>query len=95
LEKNMKITPQIRRSTTALVTAMSLLALTACGQTKEDRAASGALIGAGTGAVVGAAVAGSPAGGALVGGAIGAGAGAAAGALTDPSKIDLGKPIWK
>lgn len=78
-----------------LLAAASLLSLTACGETKKERAVSGAAIGAGAGAVAGALVAGSPAGGAIVGGAIGAGAGAAAGALTDPNDIDFGKPIWK
>ena len=66
------------------------LALTACGNTKEDRAASGALIGAGAGAVVGSAFH-SP----VTGAAIGAGVGATAGALTDEADINLGKPIWK
>lgn len=83
------------KKTIALLATVSLFGLAACGQTKNERAASGAAIGAGAGAVAGALVAGSPAGGALVGGAIGAGAGAAAGALTDPNDIDFGKPIWK
>lgn len=67
-----------------------LLALAACGTTKEDRAATGGLIGAGAGAVIG-----STMGAPVTGAAIGAGVGATTGALTDPSKINLGKPIWK
>lgn len=69
----------------------SLLIVAACGQTKEDRAATGGLMGAGAGAVIGSTV-GAP----VTGAAIGAGVGATAGALTDPSQINLGKkPIWK
>lgn len=64
--------------------------LVACGNTKEDRAASGGLLGAGAGAVVGSTV-GSP----VTGAAIGAGVGATAGALTDKSDINLGDPIWR
>lgn len=73
----------------------SALALAACGETKQDRALSGAGIGAAGGAALGAAVAGNPWGGAAVGGAIGAGAGAAVGALTDSNDVDLGKPAWR
>lgn len=65
--------------------------LSACGNTKQDRALTGAGIGAGVGAVGGAIVGGNPAAGA----AIGAGVGAATGALTDEAEIDLGKPVWK
>lgn len=67
-----------------------ILLLSACGTTKEDRAASGGLIGAGAGAVIGSTV-GHP----LTGAAIGAGVGATTGALADPSKLNLGKPVWK
>lgn len=73
----------------AVLTA-GLLALTACGDTQEDRAGSGALLGAGTGAVIGSTV-GAP----VTGAAIGAGAGATAGALTDKNDINLGKPLWR
>ncbi len=75
-----------------IVTLLSAaVLLTACGESKTDRAISGAAIGAGVGAA-GAAVAGSnPLGGA----AIGAGVGGVAGAATDSSQIDLGKPVWK
>lgn len=72
------------------IAALSLLTLTACGETKQDRALSGAAIGAGAGAV-GGALTGSPVGGALLGGA----AGGAAGYLTDKDQINLGKPVWR
>lgn len=78
----MKITP--------LILATTLLALTACGESKQDRAASGALLGAGGGALIGSTV-GAP----VTGAAIGAGVGATTGALTDKADINLGKPIWK
>lgn len=73
----------------------SVLMLAACGETKNDRALSGAGIGAGVGAATGALVAGNPWAGAAVGGAIGAGAGAAVGAITDPNDVNLGKPVWR
>lgn len=63
------------------------IALTACGNTKGERALSGAGIGAGVGAVGGAVTGGSVAGGAVLGGFVGA----AAGALTDKDQIDLDK----
>jgi osmotically inducible lipoprotein OsmB len=69
---------------------LSLLALSACGNSQSDRALSGAAIGAGVG-VVGGALLGSPAAGAAIGGAVGAGAGA----LTDEEQIDLGQPVWR
>lgn len=67
-----------------------LFVLAACGQTKEDRAATGGLLGAGAGAVIGSTV-GAP----VTGAVIGAGVGATTGALTDPNSINMGKPIWK
>jgi osmotically inducible lipoprotein OsmB len=70
--------------------ALSLGALSACGDTKTDRALSGGAIGAGAGALGGALV-GAPVGGAVLGGA----AGAATGALTDKDQVDLGKPAWR
>lgn len=76
------------RASLLLLTA--LLALSACGHSKQDRAASGALIGAGAGAVIGSTV-GAPGHGALIGGAVGA----ATGAMTDTDTINLGKPWWR
>jgi osmotically inducible lipoprotein OsmB len=73
-----------------LAVTLSLLALTGCGNTTGDRALSGGGIGAGVGAVSGALM-GAPLEGALIGGAVGAGAGA----LTNPSQVDLGKPVWR
>jgi hypothetical protein len=57
--------------------SLSVLALAACGDTMEQRAASGALIGAGAGAVASGEVS-----GAVVGGV----AGAAVGAATTPDR---------
>lgn len=68
-----------------------ILLLTACGNTKSDRALSGAGLGAGAGALAGAATGGSAVTGALIGGA----GGAAAGALTDSDDFNMGKPIWR
>lgn len=67
-----------------------LVGLAACGNTKGDRALSGAGIGAGVG-LVGGALVGAP----VTGAAIGAAAGAGTGALTNEDQIDLGKPFWK
>lgn len=65
--------------------------LSACGDSRSDRALSGAGIGAGAGALGGAVLGGSPVTGAVVGGAVGA----AAGGLTDRNDINLGKPVWR
>ena len=73
-----------------LLGTISLLALSACGNSTGDRALSGGAIGAGVGAV-GGALLGAPLEGALIGGAVGAGTGA----LTNSNQIDLGRPIWK
>jgi len=59
--------------------------LFACGNTRSERALSGAGIGAGIGAAGAAVTNGNPLGGAVLGGA----AGAATGALTDPDTINL------
>ena len=67
------------------------LLLAACGDTTEDRAVSGAGIGAAGGAIIGAVTGIGPVGGALIGGAVGA----TAGAVTDPSQVNLGKPVWR
>ena len=72
-----------------LIMSISLVALaltlSACGNTKGERALSGGGIGAGIGAVGSAITGGSPVTGAIVGGA----AGAATGALTSKDQIDL------
>ncbi len=73
------------------VSAIALLALAGCGETKGDRALSGAGLGAAAGAGVGALTGGSVLGGAVIGGA----AGAAGGYLTDKDDVNLGKPAWK
>ena len=70
---------------------VALLGLSACGDSKGDRALSGAGIGAGVGALGGALVGGSGTTGAL----IGAGVGAAAGGLTNKEDVNLGKPAWR
>lgn len=89
----MYMNPKKARKTAALklvgVIALTC-ALAACGESKQDRAASGGLIGAGTGAVVGSTV-GAP----VTGAAIGAGVGATIGAVSDSDDINLGKPIWR
>lgn len=72
-------------------TALLLLALTACGETRGDRALSGAGLGAATGLAAGAVTGGSGVTGALVGGAVGA----AAGGLTDSNDINMGHPLWR
>jgi len=82
----------MRRVLYGLAIAGISAGLVGCGETRGDRALSGAAIGAGTGAAVGG-VAGGPAG-AGAGAAIGAGAGAATGAVTSPNTIDLGRPAW-
>ena len=82
----------MKRSISALTAiSIGLISLTACGTNPNDRALSGAGIGAGTGAALGAITGGSVVGGALLGGA----AGGAAGYLTDPNKVNLGKPTWQ
>jgi uncharacterized membrane protein len=69
----------------------AVVALSACGQSKGDRALSGGMIGAAGGAAAGALIPGvDPVTGAIIGGAVGA----AGGALTDEDDLDLGCPIW-
>lgn len=79
------------RHVTVLIGSIAVLGLAACGETKQDRALSGAALGAGVGAAAGAATGGSVLGGAALGGA----AGGAGGYFTDKNQIDLGKPVWK
>lgn len=80
---------------TQLVKLCSIIILTgalaACGNSKTDRALSGAGIGAGAGAVAGAVTGGSATTGALIGGALGG----AAGGFTDKEDVDLGDPVWR
>jgi len=78
------------RLTAVTLALAALVGLSACGQTKTDRALSGGAIGAGAGAV-GGALLGHPAAGAAIGGA----AGAATGAMTDEDDVNLGKPVWR
>lgn len=80
----------VRPSNILLCLAVAVT-VSACGTSTSDRALSGGAIGAGTGAVVGGLTGGSVGGGALLGGAIGA----AGGALTDPNKVNMGKPVWR
>ena len=65
--------------------------LSACGDTRMDRALSGAGIGAAGGAAVGV-IAGGPVLGAA---AVGSAAGAVTGALTGKDRINLGRPWWR
>ena len=81
----------IRKTALFVLAVGAPLVLTACGDTTEDRAVSGAGIGAAGGAVVGAVTGIGPVGGALLGAAVGG----AAGALTDSSQVNLGKPAWR
>jgi hypothetical protein len=60
------------------------LGLAACGETRNERTLSGALIGTGVGAAAGGLIAGN-ATGALVGGAVGAGTGAVIGNQSRPA----------
>jgi len=80
----------MRFKSLALVTAASI-ALAACGTDPTDRAVSGGALGAGAGLAIGAAAGAPLLGAALIGGA----AGAVAGAVTDPNKINLGRPAWE
>lgn len=65
------------------IALLSCLALTACGETRMERAGSGAIIGGTTGAVVGLVCCGDPIDGATAGLYIGAASGALIGALLD------------
>lgn len=68
------------------ILSLAVLALTACGNTKGERALSGGGIGAGAGAIGAAVTGGNPWAGAAIGGA----AGAVTGAVTKKKDIDLG-----
>jgi hypothetical protein len=80
----------IRKTASIGAIFAAALALSACGTTTADRAASGGLLGAGAGAAIGS-LSGDAGAGAVIGGV----AGAAAGALTDPCSVNLGHPIWR
>lgn len=72
------------KKTLACALALSAaLALGGCGQTREERATNGALLGGATGAIIGGAASGKV-GGALAGGIIGAAAGGIIGANSAP-----------
>ena len=75
-------------SRSLLITCLGIaaLGLSACGNTRGERALSGGGIGAGVGAL-GAGITG---GNAVTGAVVGGAAGAATGALTDKDDIDLG-----
>jgi hypothetical protein len=80
----------MRIRTLALATA-ACVGLAACGTNPSDRAVTGGAMGAGAGLAIGA-IAGAPLLGATI---IGAGAGAIAGVITDPGKVNFGKPFWE
>jgi osmotically inducible lipoprotein OsmB len=73
-----------------VLSAIPLLALSACGDSMGERALSGGAIGAGAGGLTGL-LFGSPLTGALIGGAVGAGAGA----ITSRDQVNLGRPAWR
>lgn len=75
----------------SLLTALSMLSLTACGYTSQDRVLSGAGLGAATGAVTSAVVGGSVGTGILLGTA----AGAIAGGVTNSEDVNFGRPLWR
>jgi MFS superfamily sulfate permease-like transporter len=81
----------MKRTLTLLLATSAALALSACGESRTDRALSGGGIGAGAGAVGSAVLGGNPVTGAVVGGAVGA----AAGGLTDSDDVNLGRPVWR
>ena len=76
----------LRSGVTLSLVAALALSLSACGETRACRAATGAALGAAGGALIGAVVAGSPGAGAVVGGV----AGAAVGGLTSPHQVSAG-----
>lgn len=73
------------KNTSYILTAVAVLALSACGNTAGERGLSGAGIGAGVGAVGSAVTGGNPWAGAAIGGVVGG----ATGALTDKDDINL------
>ena len=81
----------MRKLTLALL-AGTMLTLSACGTTNQDRALGGAGLGAGIGAGLGVLLGGIGIG---AGALLGAGVGAGVGYITDPSDVNLGEPVWK
>lgn len=81
--KNVKFS----KAVSGLAAISILLSLTACGDTRGERALSGGAIGAGAGAVGAAILNADPLTGAVVGGAVGA----ATGAITSKKQINLDK----
>lgn len=79
------------RTTTLTAIAAATIVLTGCGESKSDRALSGAGIGAGVGAVGSTIMGGDPLTGAVVGGVVGG----ATGALTNKNDINFGRPAWR
>lgn len=79
------------RLTMIAAVSLSVLALGACGQTRGERALTGAGLGAAAGAGTSAITGGNVGGGALLGGV----AGGALGGLTDQEQLDIGDPIWE
>lgn len=75
-----------RKILIASLMVVMALAVSACGNTKGERALSGAGIGAAAGGIGAAALGGNPWTGAAVGGVVGG----ATGALTDKDQINLG-----
>ena len=74
----------MKRTLLLTLALTSALALGGCGQTRDDRAVNGALLGGAAGAIIGGAASGR-AGGALAGGIIGAAAGGILGANSEPA----------
>lgn len=75
-----------RKILVASLVVVMALAMSACGNTKGERALSGAGIGAAAGGIGAAALGGNPWTGAAVGGVVGG----ATGAFTDKDQINLG-----
>ena len=75
-----------------ILVATAVMALGAC-TPREERTATGALIGAGAGAIIGGAATGR-AGGALAGAVIGGAGGAIIGNATTPDRVCYGRDEW-
>ncbi len=75
----------------SLLAATSMLALSGCGYSSQDRVLSGAGLGAAAGTAGAVIVGGSVSTGILLGTA----AGAVVGGVTEGDQINLGTPLWK